>query len=265
MPELPDVEVFRRYVGSTSLHQKIKSVRAEGGRVQQGVSSKRLRSALEGHQFRQALRHGKYLFVELTTDSFLLLHFGMTGFLKYYKSEDQTPEHAKLLIDFSNGYHLAYDNQRKLGRISIVDDPEKFIEAKGFGPDPLSDDFDIQDFNGALKDRKGSIKSALMNQQAIAGIGNIYSDEILFQAGIRPDSRCEKLNDPDRKKAYAAMLRVLRVAVRHEAKPNELPGTYLLPHRKDGERCPRCGGLIHKKRISGRSSYYCGSHQRLLR
>lgn len=264
MPELPDVEVFRRYMAATALHKKIENVRVKADRVMQGVSARRLSSALKGQQFRRTDRHGKYLFAELTSDKFLLLHFGMTGFLKYFKVEDEKPDHVKLLIDFANDYHLAYDNQRKLGRVSLIDDRDRFVSSQGLGPDPLDDDFDSATFDSIMKGRRGSIKSALMNQQILAGIGNIYSDEILYQAGIRPDSSAAKLNAKDRLKTFNAMLRVLRVAIRHKADPEKLPGSYLILSREAGRRCSKCGGEIKKATISGRSAYYCGRHQRLI-
>jgi formamidopyrimidine-DNA glycosylase len=107
MPELPDVEVFRRYVNSTSLHQNIELVEVRNGKILGGVSALKLQSTLKGRRFESTRRHGKNLFVGLDGGGWLLMHFGMTGRLKYFKDMDQDPPHDRFLISFENRYHLA--------------------------------------------------------------------------------------------------------------------------------------------------------------
>ena len=103
MPELPELEIFRRYVDSTSLHQKIETIEVKNGKVLGGVSAGGLKRGLEGTKFESTRRHGKHLFVELGDGRWLLLHFGMTGGLKYYRDADEEPAHARVLISFRNG------------------------------------------------------------------------------------------------------------------------------------------------------------------
>ena len=105
MPELPDVEVFKQYLDATSLHQSIAEVKILAPEMLKGMSVKELKQALEGDAFESSRRHGKYLFVKLDKGAFLVLHFGMTGFLTYFKNMDKEPAHQRLLIAFSNGYH----------------------------------------------------------------------------------------------------------------------------------------------------------------
>ncbi len=256
MPELPDVEVFRRYFNATALHQKIGSVSVHSNRILNGISPKRLKAALEGHPFSATRRHGKHLFAE-ANGNWLVLHFGMTGFLRYFKQEQKRPEYEQLVIDFVNGYHLSYDCRRKLGRIRFADDVENFIRFHELGPDALDDRFDLKAFRRRLNTTRPAIKSALMNQSVIAGIGNIYSDEMLFQAGIYPKMKTDQLDDHLLQALFNAMKDVLTTAIACGANPDELPDTYIIPRRgKDGE-CPKCGAGLTRITVSGRTGYYC--------
>ncbi len=265
MPELPDVEIFRRYLNYTSLNKKIRNVHVRDKSLLSGVSPRSLQMKLKGGKFIRTSRHGKYLFAKCSPNGWLVLHFGMTGFLQYYKDEGKQPDHARVILDFSNGYHLAYDNQRKLGRVSLTDDPEKFVRENDLGPDVYGSDFDLDNFRKVLSNKRGTIKSALMDQSAMAGIGNIYSDEMLFQAGIFPGSKTEKLNEIQVKKLFSEVRKVLKKAIEVKADPSRMPRNYLLPKRENGAKCPRCGGKIKSKKISGRTSYYCAVHQKELK
>jgi formamidopyrimidine-DNA glycosylase len=255
MPELPDVEVFRRYVNSTSLHQKIESVEVRERRILGGVSARKLQSALKGRTFESTRRHGKNLFVGLDGGGWLLMHFGMTGDLKYFKDMEQDPPHDRFLISFENHYHLAFDDQRMFGKIDLIEDPETFVREKKLGPDPLK--LDSVSFRKRFEGRKGSVKAALMNQQVVAGVGNIYSDEILFQAQLHPGTRIERLDDAALERLFEEARRVLETAIERGADPQELPDHFLLSHRREGERCPRGNGEIRKLKAAGRTAYYC--------
>src|SRR5215217_3969875 len=193
MPELPDVEVFKRYLNAISLHQKIESVEVRNSKILGIVSASKLQSTLKGRMFESTRRHGKNLFVELDDGGWLLMHFGMTGRLKYFKDIDQDPPHDRLLISFENRYHLAFDCQRMLGKVDLIEDLEEFIGEKKLGPDLL--ELDYLCFRERFEGRKGAVKSALMNQQVVAGVGNIYSDEILFQARVHPVTEVGRLDD----------------------------------------------------------------------
>src|SRR5215217_2485279 len=259
MPELPDVEVFKRYVNSTSLHQKIESVEVRNTKILGGVSAGKLQSTLKGRMFESTRRHGKNLFVELDDDGWLLMHFGMTGRLKYFKDMDQDPPHDRLLISFENRYHLAFDCKRMLGKVDLIEDLEEFIREKKLGPDLL--ELDYISFQRCFEGRKGTVKSALMNQQVVAGVGNIYSDEILFQASIHPGTGVQRLDDAALKKLFRETRRVLETAIERVADPQKLPDSFLLSHRREGEKCPRGNGEIRKIKAAGRTAYYCPACQ----
>jgi formamidopyrimidine-DNA glycosylase len=262
MPELPDVEIFRRYFNRTSLNKEIQRVDITVKKMLKGVSTGSLQMNLNNNKFTKTSRHAKYLFAHTDNDKILVLHFGMTGSIQYYKNENEKPGHTRMLIYFKNGYHLAYDCPRKLGKIFLIDDKQKFIEKKKLGPDPLSKEFNLFMFRKILDGKRGTIKSALMDQRTISGIGNIYSDEILFNAGIHPASKTEKLNDNQVKKIYHMINMILNKVIDANADEKRMPRTYLLQNRKAGGDCPRCSGKIRKKTIGGRSSYFCDKHQK---
>jgi formamidopyrimidine-DNA glycosylase len=263
VPELPDVEVFKNYLNATALHQTISGVEVREGSLLGEVSERDLRSHLKGSRLEKARRHGKYLLVEVAGGGFLVLHFGMTGFLRYFKNPEQSGEHTRMQIDFSGGYHLAYDCQRKLGLIDWVEDSEAFVARKELGDDPMHEQFDESRFRELMEGRRGSVKSALMNQSVIAGIGNIYSDEILFQAGIHSRSRVVHLKRHDLEALYDALREVLDTAIEAKADPSNMPTHYLTTVRGQEDTCPKCGGGLAAEKVSGRTSYYCTDHQPL--
>jgi formamidopyrimidine-DNA glycosylase len=260
MPELPDVEIYKRYMDSTSLNQRIENVEVNESKVLDGISKKKLQDALQGHSFKKTLRHGKNLFAMLEKDLWLRLHFGMTGYLEYYKKADKDNSHRRVVISFDNGYHLAYVNQRLLGKVNLVKNLDQFLKDNELGMDALK--IKVDEFKKRIHERKGAIKSTLMNQQVIAGIGNIYVDEILFQEGIHPKTKADQLNDDQLETLFHKMKDVLNTAIDKEADPDKMPDSYLLSHRSEDEGCPKCKGKVKKIKVSGRNGYYCPSCQK---
>ncbi len=261
MPELPDVEVFRRYLESTALHTPITKVDYVSRRLLEGVSRSDLISGLKERSLQSAERHGKYLFAALEPGAGapeLLLHFGMTGSLSYYKGTDD-PKYAQLVLRFSDGYSLSYINKRMLGRIGLVESRTAYVREKELGPDALS--LDGKQFDRIARGGRGSIKTTLMNQKRIAGLGNVYVDEILHAAGIAPKRCCGELSDDEVTRLYSEMHRIIDIAVEARARPEEMPKELLLRRRKAGRDCPRCGGSVKKTTIRGRSTYYCPACQ----
>jgi formamidopyrimidine-DNA glycosylase len=260
MPELPDVQVFKEYLDSTALHQRIRDVDVSADGMLENVSTRTVKSRLKGHELASTRRHGKNLFVRVTDDGWLRLHFGMTGELKYFKDDEETPEHVRIRLDFSNGYHLAYVNVRKFGEIGMVDDVGSYVDEQGLGPDAL--DLDLDGFRATLKGRRGAIKSTLMNQDVIAGIGNVYADEMLFAAGVDPRARTEKLGEDTLRDLHRAMGKVLRRAIGARVDVEKFPRSFLLPQRGAGGQCPRCGNELKRTKVSGRTTYYCPRDQK---
>ena len=185
MPELPDVEVMRRYLESTALHKKIKDleikadilVPSENTSDEKAVEE--LKTQTVGRSFESTRRHGKWLFAALDGkggQSFVF-HFGMTGGLKYFKDMEDEPDYTRALFTFDNGYQLAYFSQRKLGELEVIDSVDQFIKDKDLGPDALDPDFDLDAFKEAVEGRRAMVKTTLMDQEIKAGIRNVYSDE----------------------------------------------------------------------------------------
>ncbi len=255
MPELPDVAVFKKYLDSTSLQKKIIEIKVKDKRILEKISVERFKEKAEGCRMKSSSRHGKYLFINLDSSFWLYFHFGMTGRLKYFKKEGEEPDYGRIFFSFSNGYHLAYASQRMLGKVGLIEKLDKFIEKKELGPDALEINF--PEFRRIFEGRRGTSKSALMNQKLIAGLGNIYADEVLFHAGIRPDTQVESLNRKKLKDIFLEMNKVLQKAIQSQANPDQLPDSYLLPHRGKKGTCPRSHGQLERVKISGRYAYFC--------
>ncbi|MBN2205352.1 MAG: Fpg/Nei family DNA glycosylase [Thermoleophilia bacterium] len=254
MPELPDVETFRRYLGSTALHKTVEAVLALDEDLLEDVDGRTARRILTGVSLDEARRHGKRLFVCIGDRGWLVLHFGMTGELAYYR-DGEPPAHTRLLLAVDDGYHLAFTNQRKFGSVSMADDVESYVARHDLGPDAL--EMEWPEFREALEGRRGAVKSTLMDQSILAGVGNVYADETCFQAHVRPDTKLRRLDTDRRRSVYRVMRRVLTTAIDRQADPDALPRTWLIGHRHEGDACPRCGGSVARTEVGGRSTYYC--------
>jgi formamidopyrimidine-DNA glycosylase len=254
MPELPEVEAMRRGPGERALGRRIARVDLREAGLLHGAAADDLSAALEGRALCALRRHGKVLFARADDGPWLVMHFGMTGFLAAYGDESGEPEHARLVLAFADGGFLAWDCQRKFGWLELADDPEAYVRAQGLGPDALAIGEDA--FDALLCGTRGMVKPALMDQEKIAGIGNVWSDEILFQAGIAPDRRADRLPAEARGRLFETMRRVLREAAEAGADPARLPGDWLRPHRDD-DTCPRCGGPLERREVSGRTAHLC--------
>jgi formamidopyrimidine-DNA glycosylase len=185
----------------------------------------------------------------------------MNGSLKYFEEGESDPPYDRVRFDFVDGHHLAYVNPRLFGQVGLATDASVFIAQEGFGPDALDPRFDFGSFDRALAGRKRDVKSLLMDQAVIAGIGNIYSDEILFQAGIHARARCDHLSAEVKAHLFRCIKEVLQTAVDAgagaERLVDRLPKAFLIPRREKGARCPRCGAEIAAVKFSGRTAYYC--------
>lgn len=262
MPELPDVAVFKRYFDATALHQTIEDVDVRDAQVLANLTASELTASLSGCAFSGTSRHGKYLFADLDDAEILVLHFGMTGHLRYYKDVQKEPGYTQVLVKFHNGYHLAYVMARKLGEVRLVQDRDAFIRAQELGPDALEDDFNFAAFRERLAGRHGMIKTRLMAQQIMAGIGNVYADEILFQARVHPQTAVNDLDEETLHTIFDKMKWVLRTAIEYDAEPDQFPDDFIIPQRHEDGECPDCGGSVERIKISGRTAYFCPSCQK---
>ncbi len=260
MPELPDVEVYRRYLDAHALNQRVERVRVEQPHVLEDISPQALGRRLRRQPFTATRRHGKNLFVATASGrEWLHLHFGMTGRLAYVPSTEPAPGHTTVRFDFVNGHTLAHVDQRKLGRVGLVTDPEDYITAHGLGPDALTVACDAFVQQGAQ--RNGGVKAWLMNQQALAGIGNVYADEILFRARLDPAVPLPQLDERRLAALHEATREVLEGAIDAAADPARIPPDWLLPHRRRGAACPRCGTPLDRRQVAGRTTWRCPACQ----
>ena len=169
MPELPEVETFKKYLDKTSLKQLIKEIQVLDERILNAEEID-LKKLVKGKRFESSTRHGKYLFVHLKP-RYLVLHFGMSGDLEYYDAIEEPPKFSKAIFHFNNGFNLAYISIRMFGKVAIANSIEEFIENKKLGPDAYKMTF--EEFEEAVQRRSAIAKNVLLNQSFIAGIGNI--------------------------------------------------------------------------------------------
>ncbi|MFW6365503.1 MAG: Fpg/Nei family DNA glycosylase [Spirochaetota bacterium] len=262
MPELPDVEVFRRFLEKHAVGKTIRGVEVRDAKSVDGISGRKFESVVANRRVTKTDRHGKYLFAHLDDGHSIVFHFGMTGYLRSTGNEadGNDGKYCKVLFDLSDGTKILYANKRRLGMVTVVDDAASFIRKIELGTDALS--LSVREFRKLLDGKRGSVKGFLMDQNTVAGIGNVYSDEILYQARIHPRRKVKDLSDEDISTLYNVMQDVLTTAVDNDADPERMAGSFLLKHRDEGDSCPRCGGSVSRISASGRSSYLCRRCQR---
>ncbi len=259
MPELPHVAGFERYAQATAVGRRVLHTHVRDAEALEDTSPAELVQALTGRPLRAARRHGKYL--GLAVDAahrdavHLVLHFAMTGEL--FAADDPQPEsHHRLALELDSGRTLVFACQRRLCRARLTGSFDEFVRAKGLGPDALDEDLDGEWFVGALARKRGTVKNALMDQALLAGIGNEYADEILFQLELHPAIPLSALDTDARIELWRVLRRVLRVAAKHGGEVAALPRGWLSRGRK-ARRCPRCSGNLDQTGVAGRSSWFC--------
>jgi formamidopyrimidine-DNA glycosylase len=260
MPELPEVEMFKRYLDNTSLRQRIINVEVQDSYVLKHVSTRELVRRLKGRRFESSHRHGKHLFARTGDELWLRLHFGMTGSLEYLNHDEVAPKTARVIFRFSDNRRLAFDDQRKFGEIELINDVDEFLQIRGLGPDAL--EINLSQFKAIVGKHRSAVKAILLNQQLIAGIGNLYADEILFRARIHPASEAAGLRNKDLSRLFRATRYVLKKAIALKTDFNRLPKSWLLTHREKRGGCPRCGRALKSATIGGRTSWFCAHCQK---
>lgn len=260
MPELPEVEQYRQYMDKTSLNKKIKEVLIKHPKIVEDSTEEEIKNGLTGEKFIETDRRGKYLFAAISNKKFLVMHFGMTGDLDYLKKGDEPAKHNRVLFVFENGEALAMNDQRIFGFVTLIESKENYILEKKLGPDALY--LKEKDFLKVMENKKGIIKAVLMDQEVIAGLGNVYVDEALFQSGIHPDSQLKNIPIEKVKELHHHVHEIVKKAVKYHER-EDLPENYLTPLRYNDEtQCPICKGEIQTKKTGGRTTYYCPKHQK---
>jgi formamidopyrimidine-DNA glycosylase len=277
MPELPEVEVMRRDLEKEVVGKKIKTVEVSGLRsIRRHKQKKEFIGALEGHKIVSVARRGKYLVLRLDGPEALIVHLGMSGQLLRAKSaRDKPPKHTHVVITFTQGGMVRFVDPRTFGEMFVTsyDDIEQVEELAHLGLDPLETALSWELFGQMLADRKARLKALLMDQKFIAGIGNIYSDEILFQAGLRWDRMSDSLSQQEVRRLYRAIVEVLQDAVKYRGSSLSdeqyrdlfgALGDYQHHHQvydREGEMCFRCRRPLVRARFSNRSTFFCEACQ----
>jgi formamidopyrimidine-DNA glycosylase len=283
MPELPEVEVVRRDLEKEIVGKKVKSVQVTGTRAirrhteKKPAGKQQFTERLVDHKFTAVTRRGKYILCRLDGDDVLVVHLGMSGqLLRAKSSKDPVAKHTHVAITFTQGGQLRFVDPRTFGEmfVTTADEVDQVVgELAHLGLDPLEQAMSWEVFGSMLRERHAKLKPLLMDQKFIAGIGNIYSDEILWGAGLRWDHMSDSLTGEEVRRLYRSMMETLQEAVKHrgsslsDAQYVDLfgkPGGYQEFHNvyaKEGQMCPRCRHTVVREKVGGRSTFYCEACQ----
>jgi formamidopyrimidine-DNA glycosylase len=257
VPELPDVEGFRRTFEKRAKGKRLRAVHGIDSSMLRNTSPQGLARALRGKRFERPERQGKLLICPADGRA-LLLHFGMTGTFVWSTGEPRH-NHDRMTLVFGDG-ELRYRNMRKFGGIWLAHDQRELEQIRGrLGPDWQS--VSREQFDELLAGRKASLKAVLMNQAVAAGLGNLTADESLWQARIDPRRRASSLDQSERRALYQKIQKVLRDSVPYGLVPGKR--TWLTGARdRRGGTCPRCGSRLDRETIAGRTTVFCPLEQR---
>ena len=274
MPELPEVETIVRYLRPEIRGKRILDVWSNTPRLFRGGRFSKVKKEILGARIRGISRLGKNIIFHLSNGRDLLIHLMMTGKLLWSPKNIREP-HIRFWMKLSGGDVLALHDIRKFGLIRLFSGSptsrgKSDFQKINLGPDALSLSFEM--FEGILGEHRGAVKNLLMNQKIISGIGNIYSDEILWYAGIKPTRRIDTWSEKKIRKLFLAMHKVLNLAIKKEGttsrdyrKPDGSEGGYYeirKVYQREGERCARDGATIQRVKIGQRSTYFCPRHQK---
>jgi formamidopyrimidine-DNA glycosylase len=258
VPELPDVEGFRRVLSGNAAGKRIEAIEAPDRTLLRNTTPTALGQALTGHRFREPDRHGKWLIVSADR-AVVLMHFGMTGLLEWAPRGWDRHIHDRVVFVYRDA-ELRYRNMRKFGGIWLASDPRAVTGA--LGPDAQT--LRREQFHELLTGRRGGIKAALMDQRLVAGLGNLLSDEILWRARVNPRAAISDLRPKRRDAIYDALRETLRGSVRAGRVPHGPNWLTAVRDQRDAS-CPRCGAKLRKGTVAGRSACWCPRCQRARR
>lgn len=289
MPELPEVETIVRELRKKVVGRKITDAWVDWAKtVKQAGGIKSFTKQVKGRKILSVRRRAKYVVMDIEGSKTLFIHQKMSGHLLYGKwkmsrgvlvsavpgplKEDRQNGYIRFILYLNNGYQLGLSDLRRFGKVILVDDDKvkDLKEISGLGPEPL--EINLSRFKKLFEKKKGRLKQVLMDPTFIAGIGNIYADEILWASGLHPLSRAENLDDKDLKKIYANTTRILKKAIRYQGSSMD---DYRLPsgrkgrfqdvqnaYQKTGQKCKkRDGGIIQRLTLAARSAHFCPKHQ----
>ncbi len=274
MPELPEVEVIVRELRKRILNKRIIDVEIrEPSLIGFPENRDKFVEELLNKKIITLSRSGKYILIDLDNQKRLVIHLRMSGKLLIKDNLEDYDKHTHIIFKLDGGIDLHFNSIRKFSRAYLIDSnyPQNAGGLAELGPEPLSSDFTVENFKSLLKNRKAKIKSLLLNQKFLAGMGNIYTDEALFRAEIRPDRRADTLSEREIENLYRAIRIVLSAGIKYGGttfsdyvntmgQKGNFQQELMVYQRKD-EKCYKCGSKINREKICGRSSYYCPTCQ----
>jgi formamidopyrimidine-DNA glycosylase len=276
MPELPEVETVVKGLRPLITDKIVTAVeiREENMIAFPKADIEAFTDSLVGSKIEAINRRGKYIIIELNKDKNMVIHLRMTGKLLVKEVKEFRDKHTHVIFSLNDGQEIRFNNIRKFGRVYLIDKnhPEQAGGLADLGPEPLSDDLTVEDFKKLFENRRALMKSLLLNQHFIAGIGNIYADEILFRSGVRPDRTADTLTEMEKEAVYHNMREILKKGIIYGGTSfsdyvNAFgeKGSFqeeLRVHQRQGEECYECGSIIEKIKVSGRSTYFCPQCQK---
>jgi formamidopyrimidine-DNA glycosylase len=269
MPELPEVETVARGLREVLPGRRVLSVRL--GKTDFIDDPAALEQDLPGSTFARIRRLGKYLVLDLeprrtpAEESSLLIHLGMTGKISVCPPETPVPDHTHVFLVLDDGRELRYNDVRRFGRMALLANGAHGRVLGGLGLEPL--EISAAEFRSRIQARKSRIKALLLDQSVMRGIGNIYADESLWRARIHPEKVGARLKDDELRRLHRAVQHILREAIRLRGSSvsdyvdlDGGRGEFQQKHRAyqhDGKKCFRCGTIIRRIIVAGRSSHFC--------
>lgn len=271
MPELPEVETTVRALRNPLIGRKIVGVWNDWPRIIAPLDIEEMRYRTQDQIIVAIDRRAKYLVFQLSNGEFLIMHLKMSGHLSVVAADLPRHKHVHTVFYLDNGKELRFRDMRKFGRVQLVKEPSKLF-AK-LGPEPLESTFTVALLKERFKGRRRVMKSILLDQTVVAGVGNIYADEALFYAGIHPQRTADSLSDVDFINLHAAIQKVLKLGIAREgasidlyAKPDGSRGDMqnaVAVFRRTGQVCYACErSLIERIKVNGRSTHFCPTCQR---
>ncbi len=274
MPELPEVETVRIQLAPVLAGRTIRSARILDERLTRPFDPRLVEAQLEGERVEAVERRGKYVVVRFDSGLVLLVHLRMTGsFLVGRGGELPDDPHRRAVVILDDGSEVAYRDVRRFGTWLVLerDEAEEYL-AERLGEEPLSSRFTTGHLTRRLAGRRAPVKAALLDQRAVAGIGNIYADEGLWYARVNPLRPAGELDADEIAALRRGVRQALRVGIRRQGAtlsdyrtPNGARGTMqdeFKVYGREGEPCLRCGSPISKTRVGGRGTSYCPECQR---
>ena len=265
MPELPDIEVFRRLVERDCMGLAVTNIDVADAACLVATTPASMTQRLKSGTLGGAARHGKVLFLGFSGAGVLAMHFGPAGSLGVVVRDAALPPYVRLRIDLSGGSRIAFADRRRIGRVQLVASLEISVAKWELGPDALDPAFDATALARTVARTRAPIKLGLIDQSRLAGIGNTYSDEILFQARLHPARPAKSLDGAETCSLMRSIRHVLRTAIACDPTQADfrerLPRSFLLPQRQPGGHCPRDETPLERMTLGGRTATFCSKCQ----